>query len=155
MGMKGRGELPRLDCRVRPARAEDYEEIVSVWEASGLPFSPAGRESREAFAAQLQHFPTSYLVAELGGRIIGVILGTHDRRKGWINRLAVVPEHRRRGVAGKLLASCEAAIQAQGIEIIGALIEPENQDSSAFFERSGYRNDVPARYYRKRQRGDI
>jgi hypothetical protein len=58
-------------------------------------------------------------------------------------------------VAGKLLASCEAAIQAQGIEIIGALIEPENQDSSAFFERSGYRNDVPARYYRKRQRRDI
>jgi ribosomal protein S18 acetylase RimI-like enzyme len=155
MGMKGQAESPGLDCRIRPARDEDYKEIVSVWKASGLPFSPTGRESREAFAVQLQHFPTSYLVAEFGGRIIGVILGTHDRRKGWINRLAVVPEHRRRGVAGKLLASCEAAIHAQGIEIIGALIEPENEDSSVFFERSGYLNDVPARYYRKRQRRDI
>ena len=137
MGVRDRDR--RVALSIRLARREDYREIVEVWHRSGLPTRLQGRES----------------VAVAGERVVGVVLGTHDHRKGWINRLAVLPEYRRHGVAMALVTACEKALHAGGIEIIAALIEPENAVSCAFFERMGYRNDLPARYYRKLARPDI
>jgi ribosomal protein S18 acetylase RimI-like enzyme len=141
--------------RIRRAGPEDYRDIVEVWRKSGLSVRPMGRESEAAFQGQLEQFAELYLVAADGDRIVGVILGSHDHRKGWINRLAVLPAYRGYGVASALVAACEKALSGVGIEIIGALIEPANLASCALFEKLGYRNDVPARYYRKLARPDI
>lgn len=140
---------------IRPARCEDYPQIVEVWRGSGLPARLQGRESEEAFHRQLEHFAQLYLVAVCGDRMIGVVFGSHDHRKGWINRLAVLPEYRRQGAATALIAACEEALHASGIEILAVLIEPESRASCALFERLGYHNDVPVRYYRKLARPDI
>ena len=140
---------------IRPAKADDCDGVTALWSAAGLPASLRGRESREAFVEQLNGFRTSYLVAEVDGRIGGVVLGTHDRRKGWINRLAVHPRFRRRGIAARLISACEKALRAEGIDIIATLIEEGNEASICVFEHAGYRSDVPARYYRKRWREDI
>jgi ribosomal protein S18 acetylase RimI-like enzyme len=140
---------------IRPARPDDYPRIVELWRESGLSVRLQGRESESAFSRQVERFGELYLVATDGDRIVGVIFGSHDGRKGWINRLAVLPDHRRSGLASRLVAACEIALAADGIEIIAALIEPENAASCNLFERLGYRNDVPVRYYRKLARPDI
>lgn len=141
--------------RIRPIRPEDYPAIVRLWEAAGLSTRPAGRDAESAFLHQLQHFPTAYLLAEHDGRVVGVILGTHDQRKGWINRLAVHPDYRRRGMALRLIAACEQALHRLGIGIVAALIERENDTSSAAFRAAGYVNDVPVHYFRKRRHAGI
>ncbi len=140
---------------IRPARAEDYDEIVRVWRASGLTVSLRGRDSREAFRRQLALFPDLFLVATEGDRIVGTVLGTHDHRKGWINRLAVLPARRRHGLASALADACDAAIRAHGIEIVAALVEPENAASQVLFKRLGYQADVPVVYFRKRSHPDV
>lgn len=134
---------------IRPATADDYAEITAVWRAARLPFRPEGRESPAAFEQQVRQFAMTYLVAVEHGRIIGSVLGTHDARKGWINRLAVVPECQRRGIASALVKACDAALRAEGIDIICALVEPENQASAALFRRLGYADDVPIIYFRR------
>ena len=134
---------------IRQAVTGDYDQIVEVWMSAGLPVCLAGRDRREAFDRQLGRFPTLYLVALDGDQIVGVVLGTHDERKGWINRLAVRPAYRRRGIAEALLEACDDAFRAVGVDIVAALIGPENVGSCALFERLGYRTDVPVKYYRK------
>jgi len=146
---------PGADITIRPLRAGDYEGVCGVWRAAGLEVRLAGREAQDAFVAQVEHFASTYLGAEAEGRLIGVVLGTHDHRKGWINRLAVHPDYRRRGLGLRLLRACERALEECGIEIIAGLIEEGNEASVALFERGGYVADVPVHYYRKRQRADI
>lgn len=140
---------------IRPAVSEDYESIVRVWTEAGLSARLEGRDAREAFDRQLAAFPGLYLVAvdsASADRIVGVVLGTHDGRKGWINRLAVVPSCRRRGIGAALVSACDQALRAAGMEIVAALIEPPNEASVRLFEGLGYRADVPVRYYRKLSR---
>ncbi len=140
---------------IRPLRSDEYASVRAVWQAAGLSTRAAGRDSAVAFTRQLQQHATTYLAAELDGRLVGVVLGTHDGRKGWINRLAVDPARRKRGVAKRLLLACEAALGELGIEIVAALIEHGNEASVAAFESVGYRADVPVHYYRKLRRSDI
>jgi ribosomal protein S18 acetylase RimI-like enzyme len=90
-------------------------------------------------------------VAEVEGRLVGVVLGTHDGRKGWINRLAVAPAYRRRGIAGLLVGELETRLEALGLEIVAALIESENRASLEFFRAIGYLHDPEIEYVSKRR----
>lgn len=137
---------------IRPATVADYDAIVQVWSACGLSVSDGGRDGLESFARQCSRFGDLYLVAEIGDTIVGVVLGSHDERKGWINRLAVLPDERRRGIGARLVVACDKAIRAQGIEIVAALVEPSNPESCTLFEKLGFRTDVAVRYFRKLSR---
>lgn len=147
--------MPTQEITFRPIRPDDYPAIVALWEAADLPTRPHGRDAREAFLRQLEHYPTTYLLAETDGRVVGAILGTHDQRKGWINRLAVHPDYRRRGLALRLVEVCEKALHELGIGIIAALVERENSESAEFFRSAGYVTDVPVHYFRKRRSNHV
>lgn len=146
---------PDRRVNVRPILPEDFDSVCEVWAAAGLATRPQGRDARSEFLRQLAHFPTTYLLAEDDRRAVGVILGTHDQRKGWINRLAVRPDYRRQGIARRLIKACEQALYAEGIGIIAALVERENGVSARVFADAGYVTDVPVHYFRKRTRPDI
>ncbi len=131
-------------------RPEDYDDVIALWEAAGLPYKPRGRDSRSAIEQQLRWPTAIYLVAELEGRIVGSVLGTHDGRKGWINRVAVHPDHRRKGIARRLVEAVEKRCLELGIEIFAALIEDWNDVSMKVFARLGYTKHDDIFYYSKR-----
>ncbi len=134
---------------VRPALGDDYGALVELWKGSGSGFRPNGRETREAFLRHLDRFADLTLVAVDGDQIIGVVVGSHDGRKGWINRLAVRPDRRRQGIAASLVMACDRAIRAEGIAIVAALVEDENDPSAALFRKLGYSDALKVRYFRK------
>ena len=137
------------DIAVRPVADSDYDAVVAVWRAAGLPVRLGGRDTQPEFERQRAAFPTSFLVATHAARIVGVIFGTHDSRKGWLNRLAVHPDHRRRGIGLRLIRAAEAALLAQGITILAALTEEKNTASASLLAKAGYSDDMPVRYFRK------
>ena len=78
------------------------------------------------------------LGAKNKGRLTGVVMVSHDGRKGWINRLAVDPAYRRRGLGARLITAAEKELYGQGIEVIAALIEAGNEPSLNLFQKEGY-----------------
>ncbi len=147
----------------------DYPEILALWQRAGLPVHPEGREAPDAFARQLAggmqraialraassaaaEAAAAEDAAGAGPALVAAALLTHDGRKGWINRLAVDPGCRRRGLARTLIAEAERWFaQDLGLEVWAALIECGNQASLALFEAAGYgRHDIV--YVSKRTR---
>lgn len=134
---------------------DDYEAIRAVWEAAGLPVRPGGRDSRDQFARQMAGRTQTVIGLRTGGRLIGVVVVTHDGRKGWINRLAVHPDYRRQGAGMKLIAEAERALHEQGMQVIAALIESGNEASLALFQRAGYLDYPDIHYVTKRDSRDV
>lgn len=135
--------------------ASDYERIVALWQAAGLHIKPTGRDARESFERQLAGGTQTALGIETEqGELIGVTLITHDGRKGWINRLAVHPDYRRRGIAKSLIAAAEETLRSQGMDVIAALIEPENNASFGLFVDAGYVDWPGIHYVSKRSSDD-
>jgi GNAT superfamily N-acetyltransferase len=126
-------------ARLRRLSIDDYAAIISLWQQAGLEsVRPYGRDSREAFAAQLAAGQV-VLGLEEADQLIGVIVITRDSRKGWINRLAIHRDHRRKGYATRLLAAAEDELRNAGIHVFAALIEADNDMSLRFFARQEYK----------------
>ncbi len=141
--------------RIQRLRPSDYDELLSVWEKAGLPARPRGRDSPKEMTRQMGLATSIYLkvVVKEGARdrIVAVVLGTHDGRKGWINRLAVLPEHRRRGLGRLLVKELERRFKRMGFEIYCGLIETYNDVSMSFFAKLGYVRHEDIVYYSKRK----
>ncbi|MHA1628968.1 MAG: GNAT family N-acetyltransferase [Candidatus Heimdallarchaeota archaeon] len=139
-----------LLMNIRQATAEDLKEVIAIWKAASLPNKPKGRDHPFRLKKQLLQENFWLLVMEDKGQIVGTVMVTHDSRKGWINRLAVHPDHQHKGIALKLLEESEKILLAAGIEVYAALIESGNNPSRKLFEKAGYTFHEKIVYYSKR-----
>src|SRR5262245_58909067 len=149
-GARPRHIDPVGNVRIVTHTAAEAEEVLELWSAAGLPTRPTGRDAPEALAAQFALPVCRFFgVRDGSGRLVGVVLANHEGRKGWINRLAIRPEARRRGLARALLEACERWFEDEGILVVAALVEGYNEDSQALFEACAYDRDDSLVYYRK------
>ncbi|MEZ5357965.1 MAG: GNAT family N-acetyltransferase [Candidatus Zixiibacteriota bacterium] len=123
---------------IEPFRIEEYDELIALWERSGLPFDKADRDSRDKIEKQTYDDHVVILTLKDNGRMIGAVIGSSDGRKGWINRLVIEPEYRGRKLAERLLERTEEALIEMGVDYFSALIEDKNFPSMALFRRNGY-----------------
>ena len=135
---------------IRPFNLEDYERVIVLWHKSNLTVRPRGRDSLEKIRQQIKNGTTILLVAEIDKEIVATVLGTHDGRKGWINRLAVDPGFRRKKIASRLVKELEDKFDQMELEILACLIEKDNQISMKFFKVLGY-EEWSGKYFSKRK----
>jgi ribosomal protein S18 acetylase RimI-like enzyme len=123
---------------IRRLGIEEYDSMIELWEEVGLSHRPEGRDSKDEVERQIVEFGDLFLGAFQNGELVGVMIGSDDGRKGWINRLAVHPDHQREGVALELIHAVESALKERDRRIISILVEPFKDTSLALFEKAGY-----------------
>ena len=137
--------------KIRKLRVKDYNSLINLWKTAKLSYRPYGRDSRANIKQQIKQSYSIYLVAEINGKLIGSIFGTHDGRRGWINRLAVLPDYRQQGIGTRLVSEIEKCLTKQGIDIVASLVEDRNKISMKVFERLGYKKHNNIVYFSKRK----
>lgn len=135
---------------IRKFNTKDYQDIIALWDRVKLPYRPQGRDSYENIKKQIADGTTIFLVAEVDGKLAGCVMGTHDGRKGWINRLSVAPEFQRRNIARRLVAELEKEFEKLGLEVFACVIEGDNTVSQEVFKKLGYEY-YDVRYYSRRK----
>ncbi len=134
---------------------DDYDGMVELWRRAGLPFKSGGRDSWENVGAQMNAEPDFFVGAFEGGRLVGVAVMSSDLRRGWINRLAVDPGFRRRGIAKVLVHECERVMQKHGLRLFCALIDDSNVASKILFRSCGYVEHEDITYFSKRESDEV
>lgn len=139
------------EIEFRPLAETDVPELLELWHRAGLSIREQGRDRPERIAAEMERDDSLFLGAWQSAFLVGVVLVNHEGRKGWINRLAVDPAMRRRGLAVELVRRAEAWLREQGIAITGALIEADNLASQELFLALGFRKHSDIHYFSKRE----
>ena len=144
-----------MDHDIRVIGPDRYDDIIRIWELAGLPHRPRGRDSRGEMTAQMGLDPEMFLGCFVEGELAGVIIGSYDQRKGWINRLAVAPEFQGKGIAKALVKRIEEVLKGKGFRIIATLVEDESPESMELFTKAGYRKHGDIHYLTKRESEDV
>jgi ribosomal protein S18 acetylase RimI-like enzyme len=99
-----------------------------------------GPVARDDLALVRAHDPDLVLGAQDDdGRLVGVVIGAWDGRRGSINRLAVDAAARRHGVAQALVKEVEDRLRSRGCRRISLLVFAGNDAGRRFWDAAGYR----------------
>ncbi len=142
--------MENIEFTIRILKPSEYNSLIHIWEKSSLPYKPEGRDSKDNIKKQLQMNNNRFFVAEIEEELVGVIIASHNGRKGWVNRLAVLPKFRGKGIAASLMKRSEDYFLSNNIKIFACLIEDWNDNSEKFFLNKKYIKHKDIIYYTKK-----
>ncbi len=123
---------------IRKMTISDYDAVYELWmSCKNMGFNDVD-DSREGIERFLRRNPDTCFVAVDEGRLVGVILGGHDGRRGFIHHAAVAGTHRRQGLGTRLVQACLEAMKAEQISKVALLVFKYNDDGNAFWEKQGF-----------------
>jgi ribosomal protein S18 acetylase RimI-like enzyme len=134
---------------IRKVRDDQLDAVLRMWQAAGAT-PPSADDSLEGLTRLMREPAAVFLVATIDDEIAGSAIGGWDGWRGNIYRLAVSPEHRRKGIARRLVAEITRELFAKGATRLSALVEHEHQWAIEFWDSMrelGYERDPKfARY---------
>ena len=77
----------------------------------------------------------------MDGQVVASVMGGYEGHRGWINYLAVDPEHQRQGLGRRMMEEVEKRIRALGSPKINLQVRTSNTDVIRFYESIGYKLD--------------
>jgi ribosomal protein S18 acetylase RimI-like enzyme len=124
---------------VRPYGARDREAVIELWQACGLivPWNNAERD----IDRKLRVNPEFFLIGEIEGEVAATCMAGYEGHRGWVNYLAVSPEHRRRGIGRLMMEAAEERLIEAGCPKLNVQIRTANRDVAQFYKSIGYRTD--------------
>ena len=124
---------------LRPYAAADENAVVELWQRCELtrPWNHPRKDIQRKLTTQ----PELFLVGELDGRIIATVMAGFDGHRGWVNYLAVAPEHRTRGYGRLLMQHVEESLTTKGCPKLNLQVRAGNRDVLEFYRKLGYSTD--------------
>jgi ribosomal protein S18 acetylase RimI-like enzyme len=126
---------------IRAARAADVSAVLELWGRARSRHATATDHLGDVQRLVVQ-WPGSLRVAELESAIVGVLIAAWDGWRGNMYRLAVHPDHRRRGIATQLVEAGESHLRTLGARRVTALVAHDDATAAAFWTAAGYPLEV-------------
>ena len=124
---------------IRPFRPADEAAVLALWQACGL-VKPQN-DPRKDIRRKSQVRPDMLLVGLLAGKIVASVMVGYDGHRGWINYLAVSPDHQKRGFGRCMMAEAERLLRAEGCPKINLQVRTSNTAVLAFYRAIGFIQD--------------
>ena len=132
---------------VRIMTIEDYEGVYALWKKiKGFGIRSID-DSKEGVARFLKRNPTTSVVAEKDGRIVGSILCGHDGRRGCLYHVCVDEDYRRHGIGKRMVVFAMKARKEEKINKVSLIAFTENDIGNAFWNTIGWTERLDLNYY--------
>ena len=132
---------------VRVMKIEDYDQIYKLWskiKGFGIRSIDDSREGIERF---LKRNPTTSVVAEEDGKIVGAILCGHDGRRGCFYHVCVDEEYRMRGIGKSMVVFAMEALKEEKINKVSLIAFTKNDIGNTFWKEIGWTKREDLNYY--------
>jgi len=128
-----------MSFQIRAFRKEDQTAVINLWTDCKLvvPWNDPAKDIER----KLKVDPDLFLVGHLSENIVASVMGGYEGHRGWINYLAVSPNHRRNGYAKMIMLFLEARIKEKGCPKINLQVRNSNSDIISFYKSIGYGDD--------------
>lgn len=132
---------------VRIMTGEDYEGVKALWlTIKGFAIRTID-DSKEGVEAFIRRNPTTSIVAEVNGKIVGSILCGHDGRRGCLYHVCVHEAHRMKGIGKAMVSKAMSALKDENITKVSLIAFTKNDVGNAFWKQIGWIKREDLNYY--------
>jgi len=126
---------------IRRVGSDELEPLVEAQNEIFSDYLIPMRSSPEFFLEFLRSVGGSMsniLVATDGGKIVGYVNPVIDGREAWVGGVGVVPTHRGKGIAKKLMTAAEDVCRDKGVDEISLEVIVGNDRAYKLYKRLGF-----------------
>ena len=132
---------------VRTMTIGDYQGVHDLWMTiKGFAIRSID-DSREGVERFLKRNPSTSVVAEKNGEIVGSILCGHDGRRGCLYHVCVREDCRMRGIGKSMVVRCMEELEKEKISKVSLIAFTENDIGNAFWKEIGWTKREDLNYY--------
>lgn len=132
---------------IRVMTMEDFEQVHSLWmEIHGFGIRSVD-DAREGVERFIRRNPTTSMVAQMDGKIVGSILCGHDGRRGCLYHVCVSEAYRKHGIGQQLVQACLSALKAEKINKVNLIAFKKNDVGNQFWQGLGWTFREDVNYY--------
>jgi ribosomal protein S18 acetylase RimI-like enzyme len=124
---------------IRGFRVGDNAAVIALWKACELvvPWNDPQQDIDRKLAVN----PELFLVGEMEGEIVASVMGGYEGHRGWINYLAVNPQHQGKAYGREIMKAVEVLLQDLGCPKINLQVRSSNGAVLRFYDSLGYSRD--------------
>jgi ribosomal protein S18 acetylase RimI-like enzyme len=124
---------------IRAFQPNDEKAVIELWRRCDLirPVNDPHDDIRRKLAVN----PELFLVGEIDGKIVASVMAGYEGHRGWLNYVAVAPEHQRKSFARAIVAEAERLLRQIGCPKINLQVRTSNKSVIEFYRKLGYSID--------------
>ncbi len=139
--------VPKKNRTIRIMTAADYAGVKALWMSiKGFAIRSVD-DSKEGVEIFLKRNPSTSVVAEVDGEIVGSILCGHDGRRGCLYHVCVKEEYRMQGIGKEMVVFCMEALKKEKINKVSLIAFTQNDIGNAFWNQIGWTKREDLNYY--------
>ena len=132
---------------IRPMTEEDYQKVYKLWKTIRGFGIRSMDDSEEGVTRFIRRNPSTSMVAETGGVIVGAILCGHDGRRGCFYHVCVREDCRKQGIGTSMAVQAMKALQEEQINKVCLIAFKKNEVGNSFWKRVGWTFREDLNYY--------
>ena len=113
-----------------------YTEVIEIWRTSGI--SVGSSDEKEEIKRVFRKNPNLFLIGLIDRKVIGVVIGAFDGRRGYVHHLAVSPEFQNKGYGKQLMEELHKRFRNLNVQKVHLFIEKYNADVINFYKKLGW-----------------
>jgi len=113
-----------------------YHEIIDLWKRSGIEVSSS--DTRDEIARILKRNPDLFLIGKENEKVIAVVMGAFDGRRGYVHHLAIDPDYQKKKYGKMMMDELIEKFQVKKAHKVHLFIEKYNKEVVDFYRKLGW-----------------
>jgi len=131
-----------IKMKIENFNMQYYPEVLELWKKTGIGVGSS--DTKEETALILNRNPELFLIGKEKDKIIAVVIGAFDGRRGYVHHLAVDPKYQKKGYGKAIMDDLIERFRKKKVHKIHLFIQKENRDVLDFYSKKGWeiREDI-------------
>ena len=122
--------------KIEKFKIEYYGEVVELWRKAGIEI--VSSDTIDEVTRVLNRNPDLFLIGKLHEKVISVVIGAFDGRRGYVHHLAVDPDYQKMGFGKTIMDALIEQFRTKNIQKVHLFIEKSKKSVVKFYSNLGW-----------------
>ncbi len=125
-----------INMKIENFNMQYYYEVLELWKRAEIGVGSS--DTKEEIAMILDRNPELFLIGKEEEKIVAVVIGAFDGRRGYIHHLAVDPNYQEKGYGKAIMDDLIERFRIKKVHKIHLFIEKYNKKVVDFYSNQGW-----------------